>query len=219
MIRKLLKKISHPLLKFGTEKYFSKPRPFSYEGVEVLVMPGVFPPHYTFSTKILLDYISQIELKGKTVLELGCGSGIISLYASKKEAIVTASDINESALTALKEASIKNNLVIEIINSNLFKAITNSNFDYIFINPPYYPKSPQDVKEKAWFCGENFEYFEDLFKQLSQRKDKNVIMILSQDCNIDKIKDIAFKNHLKLEIELERTTIAEKNFIYRIIII
>lgn len=215
MIRKLLKRLSHPFLKYGTQKYFSKPRPYSYDGIKVMVMPDVFPPHYTLSTKILLDYIKQLDLKDKMLLELGCGSGIVALYAAKKGAQVTASDINPSALEALKDASVKNNLKLDIINSDLFNAITYPSFDYIIINPPYYPKTPKNIKEQAWFCGENFEYFKTLFKQLSKRKDKTVLMILSQDCDIDKIKSIALKNNLQLDIESERTHFAERNYIFK----
>ena len=216
MIRKLLKRLTHPFLKYGTQKYFAKPRPYIHEGIEVLVMPDVFPPHYTLSTKILLDYLKQIDLKGKTLLELGCGSGIVALYAASKEAIVTASDINTIALTALKDASAKNRIALKIINSNLFEAISSPSFDFVIINPPYYPKAPKNIKEQAWFCGENFEYFNGLFYQLSERNDKTVLMILSQDCDINHIKNIAIKNNLKLDIELERANFAERNFIFRI---
>lgn len=216
MIRKLLKKITHPFLKYGMQKYFSKPRPYAYEGIEVIVMPDVFPPHYTLSTKIILDYIKQLDLKGKTFLELGCGSGIISLFAASKESKVSASDINTSAIAALKKAAIKNCIELEVINSNLFEAITSPSFEYVIINPPYYPKAPKNVKEQAWFCGEDFEYFKDLFHQLAQRNDKTVLMILSQDCDIEKIKSIAMQNNLQLDLELEQTKLAEKNFIFRI---
>ena len=65
----------------------------------------MFPPHYTISTKILLDYISNLDLKNKTLLELGCGSGIISLFAASKGALVTASDINKKALKALENSA------------------------------------------------------------------------------------------------------------------
>jgi len=202
--------------KYGTQKWSSKPRLYSYDGIEVIVMPDVFPPHYTISTKILLDYIKPLDIKDKTLLELGCGSGIVALYAAKKEAIVTASDINNVALKALEKAAKKNSLELAILNSNLFNKLSQLSFDYIIINPPYYPKTPKNIKEQAWFCGENFEYFKSLFLQLSNRNDKNILMILSQDCDIQKIKNIASLNHFQLDIELERTRFNEKNFIFKV---
>lgn len=85
-LRTIIKKITHPFLKKGMEYYYKKPRPYSYNGITTIVHPDVFPPHLTLSTKILLDFISEIKLTQKTFLELGCGSGIISLYASQKGA-------------------------------------------------------------------------------------------------------------------------------------
>lgn len=216
MIRRILKKITHPFLKYGTQKYFSKPRAYKYEGIEVMVMPDVFPPHYTLSTNILLNYLKSIDLEGKTLLELGCGSGIISLYAASKNGVVTASDVNTIALEALKKSVLKNKLDIDIVHSDLFDQIANQSFDYIIINPPYYPKSPKNIKEQAWFCGEDFEYFKKLFQQLSQRQDKTVLMILSEDCDINRIKNIALQNKLQLDIEQTRNRLAERNFIFKI---
>ena len=215
-MRRLLKKITHPFLKFLYKKHFSKPRKYTYDNIEVLVKPGVFPPNFTFSTKILLNFIKPLDLKGKTVLELGCGSGILSLFASSKGANVTASDINKVALTALDEASKKNNLEVSTIYSDLFSNIEKTSFDYIIINPPYYPKNAKNIKEKAWFCGENFEYFEKLFQQLLHRQDNNVFMILSEDCNIEKIKQIASKYKFILNCVFEKKVMVEKYFIFKI---
>ena len=215
-MRDIIKKILQPFLQYGHKKLFSKPRKYVYENIEVIVLPKVFPPHFTLSTKILLNYIKPIDLKGKTVLELGCGSGIISLFASSKGAKVTATDINEIALNALGKASKRNNLKVSIIYSDLFSNIQKSYFDYIIINPPYYPRTANNIKEKAWFCGENFEYFEKLFQELSQRQDKNILMVLSEDCNINKIKEIASIYTLYLDCILKKKIIIEENFIFRI---
>lgn len=112
----------------------------------------------------------------------------------------------------------ENSLNIEIIYSDLFDSIKKQSFDYIIINPPYYPKKPESIKENAWFCGENFEYFERLFKQLENQLSLhiNCFMILSEDCNIEKIKAIAKKNNLISKCIEQKTVIQEKNFIFKI---
>ncbi len=216
--RNFIKKITHPFIKKGAEYYYKKPRAYSYKGITTIVHPDVFPPHLTLSTKILLDYISEIDLSQKTFLELGCGSGIISLYASQKGAKVTASDINTTALEYLTKASQTNHLSIDCVHSDLFENIIQKQFDYILINPPYYPKSPESIKQQAWFCGEDFEYFESLFKQLPKYlSEKNTTyMILSEDCELEKIKSIALKNNTIMEVIFETKKLGEKNFIFSV---
>ncbi len=217
-LRNFIKKITHPFLKKGAEYYYKKPRSYTYNGITTIVHPDVFPPHLTLSTKILLDYISEIDLSKKTFLELGCGSGIISLYASQKGANVTASDINTTALEYLTKASQTNHLPVNCVHSDLFENITEKQFDYILINPPYYPKSPENIKQQAWFCGKDFEYFESLFTQLpTHLSSKNTTyMILSEDCELEKIKSIALKNNTIMELIYETKKMGEKNFIFSI---
>jgi len=218
MIRKLIK-IVDPILKWFFQRYYSKPRKYRYQNIEVIVYPEVFPPHFTISTKLLIDYINSIDLKGKKVLELGCGSGIISLLAASKGALVTASDINRTALKALEKASLKNALPIHVINSNLFDKLQEKQFDYIIINPPYYPKAPKNEKEHAWFCGENFEYFKKLFEQLiSYIEQSEVLMILSEDCDLEKISFMAQQNNLKFRKVFEKKVLTETNYIFKVYI-
>ncbi len=41
-------------------------------------------------------------------------------------------------------------------------------------------------------------------------------MILSEDCELQKIKAIALKNEIAFELVLEKKNIAEKNYIFRL---
>ena len=138
--------------------------------------------------------------------------------AAKKGANVTASDVNQIALDFLKKNASKNNLKLKIIHSDLFDNLKNQAFDYIIINPPYYPKKAKNIKEQAWFCGENFEYFEKLFRQLPNylSAENHCFMILSQDCEIEKIKAIALKNAIAFELVSERKRLVETNYIFKI---
>ncbi|MDU8886442.1 methyltransferase [Yeosuana sp. MJ-SS3] len=217
-MRKFFKKISNPFFQWWFKKYYSKPRSFKYENISITIAPRVFSPQYTFSTKILLKYLDTLDLDGKTLLELGCGSGIISLFASKKRANVTATDINKTALAYLKSSAKANQLEIEILYSDLFENLKNKMFDYIIINPPYYPRTPKSVEESAWFCGPNFEYFQKLFNQLQFRitNKSNCFMILSEDCNIEKIQTIANSNNLDLNIIKVEKNFWETNYIFKV---
>jgi len=207
-----------PLLQKASAYYLSKPRKYKYKDVWVWVEPTVFPPFLTISTKILLEFSETLSLKGKTFLELGCGCGILSICSAKNGALVTATDINTMALQALTKNASRNEVALEIIESDLFDELQTKTFHFIFINPPYYPKEPKSVAEKAWFCGESFEYFEKLFLQLPKfsNLDNKIYMILSEDCQLQKIKAIALKNAMAFELVFEKKVLGEANFLYQL---
>src|SRR5689334_22250136 len=83
-------------------KYLSKTRMYSWKGITVEIPPAVFHPGFFTSTRLLLNFIKHKNFKGSAVLELGAGSGLISIYAAKRGAKVTATDINEVAVHSLK---------------------------------------------------------------------------------------------------------------------
>lgn len=218
MMHRIIKRLS-PVLGYLLMRYLSKPRPYKYKGIRIIVHPGVFYPGFIYSTRILLDWIEKEDLAGKKFLELGAGSGIISLVAARKGALVTASDINPVATASLVENSRENNIFVNCVHSDLFEQINEEHFDYIVIAPPYYPLDPKNMRERAWFCGKNFEYFNRLFDQLRSHCDEGtgVIMILSEDCNLDRISSIASENGFTLQEVHRKKRFWEWNFIYRIL--
>jgi len=213
-VKKILFKILYPLSKI----YLSKERNHTYKDITVKVLPGVFHPGLFFSTKILLKYLESIELKDKTLLELGAGTGLISIFAANQNAKVTATDINSSAIKNIKLNAEMNSVELKVLHSDLFTYIPEQTFDFIIINPPYYPKDPKDEKEYAWFCGSDFSFFKRLFKQIGDYicTSTNEIMILSEDCDIEMIKSLAKENDFALN-ELHREKVwNEWNYLYKI---
>ena len=218
-IKKIIKRISFRILYPVSKYYLSKERTYKYEDISIKVMPGVFHPGLFFSTKILLKYLRDKNLNGNTLLELGAGTGLISVFCAKKEAMVSATDINSKAIQNIKDNSSNNSVSINIIQSNLFDEIPEQKFDWIIINPPYYPKDPRNEYEQAWFCGSNFQFFIKLFDQLELYSDKssNTIIILSEDCDIKRILKIAENKSFTFDVIIRKRKWGEWNYLYRIV--
>lgn len=214
----IFKKITEPIRAEYQKWYHKKPRIYSYKELEVHVLPGVFSPISNNSTLALLNYTNTLDLKHKTVLELGCGTGILSLLADEKGALVTASDINE---TALNELSIKNreeNRGIITVYSDLLENL-HFHFDYMLINPPYQPKKPQNIEDVATWCGLDFDYFNCLFSQLHVRSisTTTVIMVLPEEAELFAISRRAAKYHLKLKTLKVSIIKGERVVVYEVV--
>lgn len=216
-MRNLIKRILHPFLKKWYDRKARNPYPFEYKSIRITIYPGVFSPKLTISTKLFVDFIETLELNDKRVLELGAGSGIISFFCASRGANVTASDISDSAIEGLKNNSEQINQPIRVVKTPFFDDL-NEDFDFVFINPPYYPRDPQNEEEKAWFCGSSFEYFKGLFNNIDQRKYTNekIFMILSEDCKIDQIKTVASNFNCSLTEIRTLTRWKETNYIYQV---
>lgn len=83
---------------------------------------------------------------GDSVLEIGTGTGIVAMYASKITDKITVTDINFDAVE-LAEHNFKKNGIenIEILFGNLFEPLKNRKFDVILFNTPYLPTENGDV--------------------------------------------------------------------------
>ena len=86
--------------------------------------------------------------EGQSVLEIGTGSGIVAMYASKLTDKITVTDINFDACQ-LAEKNFRENGIenIEILFGNLFEPVKNRKFDVILFNTPYLPTEDGEVLE------------------------------------------------------------------------
>ncbi len=192
---------------------------YAKHGISLTIMPGVFHPGIFLSTNILVGFLSGKSLQGKRILELGAGSGLISFYAQKNGAYVTATDINPQAIAGLKLNSENNRLPVTVIETSLLNGLDINKFDYVIINPPYYPKEAQNMKEAAFYCGPAFEYFTDLFQQLSDlelQKSCTVYMILSEDCRISHIRELAGTHRIDFVEVYATSKWGERNTIFQL---
>lgn len=94
-------------------------------------------------TEILVDLVVSTckGIKRPTIVEIGTGSGIISIMLAKllPNAILKAVDISEDALHVAKLNAKKHGVEtkIEFILSDLLDNLKDKNFDMLVSNPPY----------------------------------------------------------------------------------
>ncbi len=137
-----------------------------YKNFEVDIEHDVYEPQ---EDSFLLADTVHTKI-GNTVLDLGCGAGLVSLMAASQGAVVTAADISEKALSLAKKNLKNHGYDIKTIQTNMFSNITQA-YDYIFFNPPYLPHEHLDEviakKEpylvKAWDGGDKGRKFIDIF--------------------------------------------------------
>ncbi|HLZ15605.1 MAG TPA: methyltransferase, partial [Cyclobacteriaceae bacterium] len=208
-MRRFFKRCASFFLVPITQWYLRKERIYFHRGIKVKVYPGVFHPGFFYSTKFLIDYLSTRNLHNQSLLELGCGTGLISIFAAKKGARVTASDISRNAVMNATANAESNHVSVNMITSDLFEGIGPSSFDWIIINPPYYAGVPKNESEQAWYCGPDFEYFRELFKTLGiyTHRDTRTIMVLTLESDLKEIKKIGRENGFEFELLEDRSVL------------
>jgi release factor glutamine methyltransferase len=218
-MRKYLKRgISFFLIPL-TKWYLRKERNYRYNRINIKVFSGVFHPGLFYSTKFLLQFLEGQSLRGKSFLELGCGTGLVSIASAKKGAKVTACDLSRKAIDNCKINAAANQVSINILHSDLFGSIPKQTFDWIIINPPYYAQPVKKEEDLAWYCGEQFEYFEKLFSTINEyiSNQSQIIMVLTLGCNLDQIFKIANRHHFHFQLIQEKKVLFDgKDFLYRI---
>ena len=103
---------------------------------EIVIEPNMaFGTGNHETTSMMLEYILENDFKNKTVLDMGCGTGILGILASMKGAEkVTAIDIDEWSFNRTKENSALNqikNIEVKQGDANLLE---DENYDIIFAN-------------------------------------------------------------------------------------
>lgn len=110
--------------------------------------PDVYPPS---DDSILL--IKSLNIRPKErILEIGCGSGIVSIHCSLNGCYVICGDINPKAVELTKRNAILNNTEIDVRETDIYSNI-HERFNTIIFNPPYLPVNEGGLLAKSWSGG------------------------------------------------------------------
>lgn len=148
-------------------------------GYKIMVERGVLIPR--FETEELVEWALDSLKDGDTVLDLGTGSGCITVALGKeaekkgiKDLTLYASDITDKALRMSEENFLKYDLDVTTRKANVLIGL--AKFDKIISNPPYIKENEkkdmdqnvlQNEPKEALFGGKNgIEFYEKFAKQV-----------------------------------------------------
>lgn len=104
---------------------------------DILVLPNVFSPKYFTDSLWFAERLPAI-VKSASFLEIGTGTGIAALYCAAAGATVTATDINQRAVTNTIRNARKASLPISVRHGDMFAPLFSfEKYDYMFWNHPF----------------------------------------------------------------------------------
>lgn len=103
----------------------------------IVVLPDVFSPKYFTDSLYFAEELAKI-VGEKSLLEIGPGTGIASLYCAEGGARVTAIDINPQAVRNSRINAEYYQLPIDVREGDVYAALApEEKFDFIFWNHPF----------------------------------------------------------------------------------
>ncbi len=142
--------------------------PYSVEvtGLAIIVLPNVWSPAYDWSSLFHVENFP--EVRGLDFLEIGCGTGVISVFAARNGARrVVAVDVNPEAVrnTHINFERIGAETA-EAYVSDIFSSVRGS-FDVVTWNAPYHGSKPTDILERGC-ADEDYHDIRKFFSDVDQ---------------------------------------------------
>jgi release factor glutamine methyltransferase len=165
-------------------------------GIRLKILPNVFSPEIFFESQWFAEKVAPL-VKGKRLLEIGPGTGIIGLFSALKGAKVTAVDVNEKAIENTKINFEEHNLTVDARLGSVYEPLeTTEQYDVIFWNHPFNKTSQEDADA---FLKSVFDYeYKHLETYIAQggdhlSQDGRLLLGTSNIANLEEIGEIAQK--------------------------
>jgi len=194
-------------------------------GFRLSVRPTVFPPRMFLSSEYFAEFIDGLDLEGKSVADVGTGSGVLALAAARAGASnVLAVDINPNAVLCARENAQANGYgdrVNAVLMDLLADVPPQPQFDVILSSPPKHAGEPRDMADRAWHAGPRHSLVAGLFKQARERlkPDGCLYVMVASDSDLDLIGRLIDEAGFRARLVFERSFYIESMLIYEMKVI
>jgi methylase of polypeptide subunit release factors len=193
-------------------------------GFRLTVRPTVFHPRFFISSERFAGFIDNLDLKGKRVIDVGTGTGILALAAARAGAAnVVAADINPNAARNAAENARANGLGERVagVCSNLLSALAPLPlFDVILSSPPKHAGEPRNLADRGWKAGPAYRDVAALFEQARQRLKPGgrLYVMVSSDSDLDLFGKLIDKAGFRASLAREYSIFIESLIIYELVV-
>jgi len=172
-----------------------------YKDLELITEGNVYAPR---EDSLLFADNLHVQ-KGEKVLEIGTGSGLLSIIAAKQGAEVTAVDINPNAIICAKANARSAKVHINFLEGDMFEPVEEK-FDLIIFNPPYLPGKRELEGDEALVNAGTIEKFLEQYKNHLNENGKVLLIVssltdLEIEAEVMATKKLSFEELKLLELK------------------
>lgn len=117
-------------------------------GLSIASDRDVYP--HSEDSELLIDALDV--RRGERVLEIGCGSGVVSIHCALAGAEVVCGDVNPRAVALTRMNAAANGAVLEAVETDVYSNVE-GRFDLVLFNLPYLPVEEGEGLARAWSGG------------------------------------------------------------------
>ena len=191
-------------------------------GFTLKVRPTVFHPKWFLSSEYFAAFLDGLNLSGKTVADVGAGSGVLALAAARAGAAhVLALDINPNAVLSAAENARANGFGDRVTSAcmDLLADLPHEPlFDVILSSPPKHAGAPRDLADQGWHAGPGHRNVAALFAQARERlkPDGRFYLMLSSDSDLDLFSRLIRDSGFRARLAVERSFYFESMLLYEL---
>jgi methylase of polypeptide subunit release factors len=221
LLRRLMRRLIH-LFSYHVILSRSSIRTIRAAGFQLRVRPTVFHPSFFLSSEYFAEFLDRLDLTGKSVADIGTGTGILALAAARAGATnVLALDINPNAARSALENAQANGFGdrVKAACMDLLTALpVRPLFDVILSSPPKHAGEPRDLTDRGWHAGPLYRDVAALFQQGRDRLKPNgcFYVMLSSDSDLDLLGRLINEAGLRAKLAYERSFYIESMILYEL---